>query len=552
MEQLPIRLRLGVILLIALAVYAGFASVAELVDRDEPRFARCAIEMSETGDWLVPRFRGEVRPDKPVFIYWAMAASEAVFGRTELAFRMPSILGSLLAACFTFLVARRLFDPQTGLLAATIYLGSITPFYIGTVATADGLMLGLMTACLWLLTLRIQGERAAWHLPLASVLLGVGLLIKGPVVLAVPVLGAIGMRWFARGTTVTLGPGTGRGIWIASAVGIAMFAAWGIPANTASNGILLEQGIGRHVLGRMVDAQEGHGGEGILGWLLSLPLYVPIIFAFLFPWSGFLAPALRRAGGSEQARVVLFGWALPTFLLMSLVVTKLPHYVLPTFPALAILIAHHLIRAEAPERPRFGVLTGLVWLIALAIAALFGGVGWLGGNALSLTSGALGIALALTTAWLTTRAHRGHGLARLPRRLALIAIGLGAVVNGLGPTIDHATKVSKEMATAIREQAPEDIQVFEFGYGEPSVDYYLDQTPGMALLPIRETAPDQKLATWLAQEGKAVLITPRERLDREELDPDAIPGVRVLTTARTFRTSKSWRWFELVVVARGF
>ncbi|HSY74602.1 MAG TPA: hypothetical protein VK810_03960, partial [Dongiaceae bacterium] len=122
----------------------------------------------------------------------------------------------------------------------------------------------------------------------------------------------------------------------------AIIAIWAVPALVQTNGDFLRVGIGKHVIQRSVAPMEGHGLHGTLGYLVMLPLYFLTVFASFFPWSFFLPRLLRsKFRMSERGEIdnyILLGIAT-TFILFTLVSTKLPHYTLPCFPFLSLWLA---------------------------------------------------------------------------------------------------------------------------------------------------------------------------------------------------------------------
>src|SRR5205807_4582911 len=142
-------------------------------------------------------------------------------------------------------------------------------------------------------------------------------------------------------------------------------------------------GIGKHVVGRALGAMEGHGGgawHGWRGWVAGLPFYLAVVWLGFAPWVLWL-PAVVSATlggrlGGERGRALLIGWVVPTFALMTLVATRLPHYVLPAWPALALAVGATLEaeqRGELASRDHRWLRRG-AWLlgplVGLALAAV--------------------------------------------------------------------------------------------------------------------------------------------------------------------------------------
>ena len=167
---------------------------------------------------------------------------------------------------------------------------------------------------------------------------------------------------------------------------LAIVAAWGIPALIQTHGEFLRIGIGRHVIGRSLGAMEGHGWNSLGGYLLLLPFYFVTVFVSFFPWSIKLPALLKRSWRERDNidRYLLSGVAI-IFIIFSLIKTKLPHYTLPAFGLLALLLARHwpgrAVLSRVPNafgvtdrRSLFGtiaVATACVWFaIALVVPPL--------------------------------------------------------------------------------------------------------------------------------------------------------------------------------------
>ena len=155
---------------------------------------------------------------------------------------------------------------------------------------------------------------------------------------------------------------------------LAIIAAWGIPALVQTHGEFLRIGIGRHVIGRSLGAMEGHGWNSLGGYFLLLPFYLVTVFVSFFPWSIKLPALLKRLWRERDNvdRYLISGIAI-IFIIFSLIKTKLPHYTLPAFGLMALLLARHwpggaalsqVPPAVTDRRPLFGTIattTACVW-----------------------------------------------------------------------------------------------------------------------------------------------------------------------------------------------
>ncbi len=506
-----------------LLIIAGSTS---LFDRDEPRFSRAAVEMVQSGDYLVPKFNGNLRPDKPILIYWLMSAPIRLLGPTEIAVRLPSILGVTASCLLTSLIGRRMFSRRAGFTAALILGTSALPMIMGTLATADGTLLAFTTLAIYAFIELHYGGSTFRNTALLAFALGAAQLTKGPVGLAVPLLTVIGTAIFARGDTVSRIP---RRIWIsfaiAAVIGIAMFLAWGIPANNATDGEFYKIGVGKHVIDRFIKPAEGHGASTFLLYVASLLLYIPVAIAGLFPWTLHLPGAwtalTRGAIGTRKERSLLLGWIVPTFIMMSLVVTKLPHYILPIFPALALTIAatlevHRLKPASLPPRVH-AWLRGGVWFfspVALGIAAVIGSTALLMPESpLKWAGPVIGVMLTVV-ANVAYRAQLREQLAR-SGGIALggtIAVAITVVLLVM-PYLEPAIKPSPRLATSIRlaigPDAPVAMLEAPKSFAEASLIFYLMHKPDH---PVTIVSSPASIAAWLAEPGPGVLVTTNQAL----------------------------------------
>ena len=158
----------------------ALTTTTTLWDRDEPRFAQAAVEMLASGQYLVPTFNGELRPQKPILIYWLMTLSLGALGKSELAVRMWSPIAIAVAALATFAIGRRWWSPRVGLVAMVIV--ALTPLTLveGVAATTDAVLLASITVAMAIVAQVLDRPRW-WHAAALGVAFGAGLLTKGPV-----------------------------------------------------------------------------------------------------------------------------------------------------------------------------------------------------------------------------------------------------------------------------------------------------------------------------------------------------------------------------------
>ncbi|MBV9673554.1 MAG: glycosyltransferase family 39 protein [Verrucomicrobia bacterium] len=332
-----------------------------LIDRDEPRFAEASREMLQSGDFLIPRLNGEFRFDKPPLIYWCQALSFQLFGANDFSARLPSSFFAALTGMATIVWATRLFGDRTGWLAGIVFATSLQVVIHGRAAVADMPMVFFFAVSTWAAWERkcCPGEKRWWWAFYLSVALG--FLAKGPVAL-LPVL-LMPLFCSVKRSRYSINPASAiRG----TALAIAVIGFWGVPALIVTNGQFFSVGIGKHVIDRSLHPMESHGVAGWLGYLAFLPFYFVSTFLSFFPWSIFLPSVLSRLRRERTAEeTYLFLAIAVVFFLFTLLQTKLPHYILPAFPMLSILVAARL-------STKMGLTIASSMIIACAGIALFG------------------------------------------------------------------------------------------------------------------------------------------------------------------------------------
>jgi 4-amino-4-deoxy-L-arabinose transferase-like glycosyltransferase len=353
-----------------------------LIDRDEPRFAEASREMIQRGDYVVPYFNDQPRLDKPPLAYWAQVASYRVFGENDFAARFPSAVAAALIAVTIPVRGLRIGGERVGWRAAIIFTLCLQTFIHAKAAVADMWLALFVSIAHWcgleLLrdgltpgehrTSNIEPRTSYWWF-LFYISLALGFLAKGPIAW-VPLLTVASTIFYAPNLQLRRRFKFIRGI----ALMLAIIAAWGIPALIQTHGEFLRIGIGRHVIGRALGAMEGHGWSSLGGYLLLLPFYFVTVFVSFFPWSIKLPSLLKRLWRKRDNidNYLLSGVAI-IFIIFSLIKTKLPHYTLPAFGMLALLLARHWREEPAVTNRRslfetIAIGAACVWLaIALIV-----------------------------------------------------------------------------------------------------------------------------------------------------------------------------------------
>lgn len=358
--------------LLAAALFLPGQSALPPLDRDESRYAVAVTQMLTTGDLIDIRYQETARWLQPAGIYWLQSLSVTLFGAMgEIwAHRVVSLLGAISAVLLTAWLGARLFGRDAGIMAGAMLSACLVLGVEARMAKIDATMLAVVivaqAALLWLYL-----DRTARPALIAATLwaaLGVGLMLKGPVPTMVTVLTAIAITLWNRDAS-----------WLKR-----LRAAWGVPLMLAivlpwllaivirTEGAFLSEAIGHSMLGKVAEGQQGHGAP---------PGYHLLAFSLAFwPASLFIVLALPWVWANRQDKVVraLVCWVVPTWVVFEIVVTKLPHYTLPTYPALAIL-AGAALSAGAVRLPEgrwrwLGIAIVGVWVTVAAALAGFGPV----------------------------------------------------------------------------------------------------------------------------------------------------------------------------------
>ncbi len=515
-------------------------------DRDEARFAQASRQMVESGDLVDIRFQDEPRHKKPIGIYWLQAAAVTTVAavapgeaRQVWPYRLPSVIGALIAVLATAALAARLFGPGAALPAGLMLAGCVLLGVEARMAKTDAALLAaivLAQACLaraWLAAqLPTRHALPGWATAAGFwTALGVGCLIKGPIILlvtgttaAVLALGARRAGWLAA-----LKPLVGL-VWL-----VLLVAPWLVAIHLATDGAFFAEAVGHDLMAKVASGQESHGQPP--GFYLATVWITLAPFAALVPVA---APWVWRNRRTPAVALCL-AWIVPSWILFELVPTKLLHYVLPTFPAIALLTAAALSDPAAARPPRWLVGLGLA-LGGIGFAALVGAVGFgpvlvaaplspwaLGTGAVAL----IGFAVAGVALW------RGDGRRALLVLAAAVLPVYWATYQVALPAVD-ALWVPRGAAAALAAHRADravpcpDRTVAVAGFGEPSMVFLLGT--GTRIVSGAEAAAHMIAQPAAGPAGCAVAFVEerempgfRDRLDAAGADAPALAEVTRIT-----------------------
>ena len=503
-----------------------------LFDADEPAYAQAAREMLETRDWITPHFNGRPRFDKPILFYWLITLTYRVFGVTELAVRFWSALAAVILVLVIARAARRWFGPPADLLAGLAFTTNLLTALLARAAVTDMLLTLFVTLAILAGVEALSGspQPGRWWATTGWAAMGLAVLVKGPVGLVIP-----GM---ALGGTLLVLRELRRGLarlfpW----QGLALFAAitfpWYVLVLAANGWAFVEGFVIKHHVTRYTGVISSHAGP--------LWFYLPVTLIGFFPWSGFLPRGLWQAGRVARRReardradrllVACACWAGGVFIFFSFAGTKLPSYLFPAFPAMALLVGATAISHEEDQVPRW--LDGLApWLIGVTAAALalgFAAVPWIL-DALRLRTGGLldGVAAPVGVAWwlagLVAVGTAGGLLAKGIRRAAILAAMMSVLIFTAEGAV--APRVYAVVQGPLREFAEDARQILGgqgtlvvYGLNAPSIVFYANYP----VTPLDPGSPDgmEQIRRLLEAGRPLVVITRIMHLPRL----DAVPGL---------------------------
>lgn len=458
------------LVLAALCLFLPGFFTLQPMDRDEPRFAQATKQMLETGDFIAIRFQQDARNKKPVGIYWLQAASVSLGEKLGVndarrqiwLYRLPSLLAAIAAVLLTYWTALAFVSRAGAFLAALFLASTILIGVEARLAKTDATVLATVIAAMGAFARIFLGQNGGhpWRLPaIFWTAVGVGLLVKGPITPLIPLLAGVALYlrdrcapWFSA-----LKPLGGLS-WA-----LMIVLPWFILIMIETGGAFLADSLGADMLGKVKGGQEGHGAPpltyALAFWATAWPMA---------PLAALAAPFLWRYR-KDAKTLFLAAWLLPAWLVFELAPTKLPHYVLPLYPAVAILIVLASERGGLSDAALWR--RAAPWLVpALLLAAFSAVVGyglWSGrpsGPAFWIFA-PLALIAAVYFAWpgrdLAARAIAGCA--------ASVALAMAAYLGVFAGPMGREIAVSPRMAALAQIEGCRDVALATAGYYEPSL-----------------------------------------------------------------------------------
>lgn len=543
---------------------------AELWDDDEPIFAGAAREMMERQEWVVPYFNEAMLPDKPALLYWVMIGAYRLFGMTEFAARSGSAAFGVGSVLVTWWLGLRLFSPAAGVWAGLVLATAINFDVVARAATPDALLTFFSTLAIGIYGVNRIGagttasdeqwsQCVSWPAVIASyTAMGMGVLAKGPIGVLLPAMtiglfeltasdgrdanvNVVGWRNIATqcltAVAVQLSPRRVLAamwrmrLFAGIFVVLAVAAPWYVAVGMRTEGAWLAGFFGKHNLGRFLHPMEHHRGPFFY--------YLVALVIGFFPWSLFFGPialhSKSQLGGdpvSRERHRLLLCWVTAYLGFFSLAATKLPSYVVPAYPAVALLAGawidawvngRHAVPATMLNTAWLTLLTiGLAMAVGLPLVA----ARFLGPERLLALVGLPWMVGGAVSWW-------QYQCGRLGR--AAVSFAVAAVVGTLAIFAGGATRVGGYQSSSLfadevhRQTGGAPAIVRSVGYWRPSLVYYLRQ-------PVTQFFTDEEVRAYCRQwpyRGFLLITAERFRRASEWLPAD----VAVLARHRWFLRS---------------
>lgn len=513
----------ALLLVVSIALTLPNLGVPSLWDMDEGVNAQTAREMQDAETWVIPTFNYQLRTAKPVMLYWFQRLSYAAFGVNEWSARLPSVVAGWLSILLIYELARRMFGRATGLLAGLI-LASVAQFAVVVhAATPDATLLTFtILTYLFFWAGHVNGSRKWWGW--MGVACGLAFLTKGPIGLILPAMVVLVYFAWNRELYRLLD----SRLLLATFLFALVAGPWYGLVSAETRGEWLKTFFARENVTRFLSPMDRHAGS--VGYYF---VFIPVMFApwspflLLLVWSGLqgtkrrlIATHEKAVGGSEEglssekehsqlgqltdtirAHRFLLSWIAVYLAFFTAAATKLPNYILPIYPAMAVLTARFLVgwregqfvvrRWMLTATVTAMVIVGVACIVAVVLAArVFPGLGiW----------AVVGLIPLATGIWMEICLRRGNrgGLIVAVTAASVLFIGLTVA---FPTTVIEPQKAPKELVRISGVDNPNrDLRLGAFEWLLPSVVYYSNRK--VEVLPSKE-----KVAEFLAIPTPAYLF----------------------------------------------
>lgn len=467
MKQIEKNSLLILACVIIFTLFFGIGGVP-LLDPDEPVYAETAREMIQTGDFLSPRIFGDYWYDKPPMYYWLVAAAFKVFGYSEFAARFPAALMGALTAFMLYFSVTKLFNERAGFWSSLILTSCIQFFYLSKAAVTDTSLLFFMTGALLSFL-----HKKYW---LMYVCMGFATLVKGPIGIVFPGI-IIFLYLLLMGQLKEIfRMHVMRGLLVYLLVA----GPWYYLMYTVHGMEFINTFLGFHNVTRFTTPEHA---SRVTFWY-----YFPVVILGLFPWTGLLIQSVKASISDsriDDMRLLVFMhvWWVFVFIFFTVCKTKLVSYILPMFPALAIIIGWNISRMMQKMRHN---TTFYHWIVGSGLMFVLLGAGWIiGGQQLpELAFG--GMVLGVLTLLLGAAAVFTLWYYRDIQLAAWIHVMLGVVTMCVAfafllPVVADRFSV-KTISAEYQQRCDQNTAIYVDKFLRPGFMYYTGK-PGVEMLP---------------------------------------------------------------------
>lgn len=519
-----------ILLILFLLVWFYALDARTLVPSDEGRYAEMAREMAATGDWITPRLNAIKYFEKPPLQTWMNALTFKLFGLGEWQARLWSGLCGLLGIALVAYTGRRVFNPWVGTTAALVLASSFWWAGLSHVNVLDMGLSGMMTLSLCGVILAQHNgandrEQRNWML-VCWAGMALAFLSKGPIGIVLPGAVLVLYTLITREWAIWKRLHLISGLILFTAIAAPWFVLVWLKNPEHPHFFFYHENFERFT-------SKVHHRDG--------PLYyfIPILMVGIVPWLGVLAQSIwagrRDAGGGFRPKTMLLIWAIFIFVFFSISSSKLPHYILPIFPALALLIAVYLEKAKAGA---WAIAAGLLATVAVAGLAFVPRLAGMGTEPIEVAAyqaaqpwviAACGIMLAVALCVFWWIRQKRADLATL----ATVALAIGGFLGGqllmLGSESYGRYRSGVLLVPAMQAELTPGTVLYTIGTYEQSMPFYLRRTMttvgetndeldfGLTQEPaLRVNTLDEFIARWNSGQKAMAIVRPEIYADLQQ------------------------------------
>ena len=483
---------IGVLAIVSIAMFFYALGGIGFIGPDEPRYAAIARAMLLSGDYITPRLYGSPWFEKPPLMYWGAVLGYKILGINEAGARFPSALGAALCVFLIYWCGRKVWDRATGFVAALVFATSIGSFAFARAASMDMPLTTCLTMALvfFLVGSNDTSPRRRLYFYCFYASLGLGVLAKGPVAVLLPAL-SLGLFLLVRHKLDDWKTWHPKALWITAAVAVPWFALCTI----VNRWEFIKVFFINQNIERFTTTIHGHGRP--------FYFFLPVLLLLTFPWTFVLISALRRTFSKNEG--ILWWWAVVPFVFFSISGSKLPGYILPMVPPIALLLGREILQ------PTSRVYRVAAFIEAGAMAFIGVAFGFFGstlnvdphvsGMVIAIVAFSLAAILSVIAMWLRPVFLAGFNA------IAMAALVVTATTM-VFPRFD-ATDTMRPWQPALRQLLPDDQTVILYKpqrWAEYGLEYYRSNHVHSVFSP-------EELVQAAAAEGRVLCVTEDKTLD---------------------------------------